>query len=175
MYECICVCACLCVVQVKKINEISAQISTLPPLDRSEGKHHSGKELWDWLKPRLRKMVELERKWGDVHKLYPTSSSTSIFEDKPIPKWIRDPDGAFATNWDILQVFMLLYVSFMVPFRMSMEIEVGTSDFGFWFDVLVDIYFITDLVLCFRTAFWTSSGVLELDLKAIKWNYLKGW
>ena len=159
---------------VKKINDLAKQ--KLPPLDRTnrpEG--FTGKELWRFLIPRLKQMVELEKRWGDIHALYPNASSSSIFEDKPIPPYIRDPDGAFATYWDLVQVIVLLYVSFSFPFTYAFDIITSPKDTLFWWDLFVDCYFYCDLALCFRTAYWTKSGILETDTRAIRNHYLQGW
>ena len=46
----------------------------------------------------------------------------------------------------------------------------------FWWDVLVDCYFITDVVLNFRLAYYDeASGRLETDRNKIRDHYLKGW
>jgi hypothetical protein len=34
---------------------------------------------------------------------------------------------------------------------------------GFWFDVCVDVYFLCDIFVNFRTAFYDSRGVLVID------------
>ena len=38
----------------------------------------TGRELWRWLRPRLRLMIEMTNAWGDVHKLY-ESRQDSLF------------------------------------------------------------------------------------------------
>ena len=54
--------------------------------------------------------------------------------------------GAFAAYWDVAQIFALVYVSILVPFRACMDIAVPVDSFAFWLEVIVDIYFIADLV-----------------------------
>ena len=39
----------------------------------------------------------------------------------------------------------------------------------------MDIYFYCDLFLCFRTAYYTPFGVLEINMATIRQKYLKGW
>jgi len=125
---------------VRKINELASVQSRLPGLDKADpGKAYTGVQLWDFLRPRLRNVVELQKLWGNLHNMYPTASATSIFEDKPIPHMIRDPDSEMATYWDLAQVLLLLYVSFTVPFRTSMDITINPDAAEFWIDVLVDI------------------------------------
>ena len=159
---------------VKKIDEISRINLKLGGFPEDSVGTRKGAELWDFLRPRLRLLVELEKRWGNIHRLYPTASASSVFEDKPLPDWIRNPDSPFSTKWDLAQVAALLYVSFIVPFRTSMDITTPVDTVAFWFDVVVDFYFIVDLVINFRTAFWDSRGTLEGDPRAIRKNYIGG-
>ena len=157
---------------VKKVNEISRinlRLGKLPT-DRQR----TGAEMWGFLKPRLFLLVEMSKRWGNIHALYPTAASSSIFEEKALPKGIRDPESEFSSQWDIAQVFCLLYVSYIVPMRASMEITTPVNTFAFWFDVIVDLYFIADLFLNFRTAFWDARGTLEGDIIAIRKHYIGG-
>ena len=98
-----------------------------------------------------------------------------MFEAQPIPKGIRDPDSAFSGYWDLTSIVLLLYVSYAVPARIgfSLDVEVGSGDF-FW-DLCVDIFFITDIFLQFKTAYWKHSGTLEVDKVLIRHTYLRGW
>ena len=83
------------------------------------------------------------------------SSPSSIFEHKPLPRGIRDPDSKFSLKWDYCQVVLLVYVSVLVPLRTCFSISNDdTASLSFWIDVLVDLFFIVDVVLNFRTAFW---------------------
>jgi hypothetical protein len=136
--------------------------------------HRSGKELWNWLKPRLRSLVMLQKQWGSVHDVY-GSKKGSMFEEQPIPKGIRDPDSTFSGWWDLGQIIFLLYISWAVPLRVGLSIDVANWSFWFFFELIVDVYFWIDLVLNFRTAYWAQNGTLEVDPREIKWHYLKSW
>ena len=92
-------------------------------------------ELWRFLRPRLRFIVELQREWGNIHQLYPTGSE-SLYEDIPLPPgdypmrarhsqkckenlsraWllcdgagIRDPDSLASGLWDLMGLVLLLW------------------------------------------------------------------
>ena len=145
---------------VKKINDLASSGSLVRP---SPDHQFSANELWSYLRPRLKQLVDLQDMWGNLHNLYPTASTSSIFEDKPIPPGVRDPDSEMAGYWDLAQVFFLLYVCVTVPFRTSMDISIEYTQTEFWIDVVVDVYFIIDLYYGFITAYWTQQGVLELD------------
>lgn len=89
--------------------------------------------------------------------------------------WFIHPEGQFRKTWDFIQSFLLVYVAVMVPLRMgfSMEAEVGSG--GWTVELIVDMYFIADIVFNFRTGVYDSDGVLIYDRPAIRRRYLKGW
>ena len=162
---------------VAKINDIADRnLMYAGKLQRpSQDFQFSARELWRYLRPRLWQLVELQKMWGSLHDLYPTASSSSLFETKPIPPGVRDPDSDMAGRWDLAQVGFLLYVCGTVPFRTSMGISIEWHQTAFWIDVVVDIYFIIDLIFGFKTAYWTGGGILEVDPRAIRNNYLRSW
>ena len=68
----------------------------------------------------------------------------------------------------------LLYVTALVPVRVAFAVDVELGGSAWWFDAAVDVYFITDLVLNFRTAIWLPNGTLEVEPKAIRAHYFRG-
>jgi CRP-like cAMP-binding protein/Ca2+-binding EF-hand superfamily protein len=134
-----------------------------------------GADLWDFLRPRLKMLVNMQAQWGDLRDIY-ESHATSFFALDPLPKWIRDPESKFSAIWDIAQLFLLFYVSFTVPYRVCFEIDVPFGSTWFWIDNFVDVYFIADLVMGFRTAFYDEVRHKREDQPwEIALHYLKGW
>lgn len=101
--------------------------------------HRSGKDLWSYLRPRLKFIVELQKEWGNVHELYP-SRGDSLFEEVPLPKGIRDPDSLASGMWDLFGLALLLCVSVLVPLRSCFEIEVDPYSGAWFFDLFTDVY-----------------------------------
>jgi hypothetical protein len=139
------------------------------------------KDLWDSLRPRLLSVVRMQRQWGPLHDIY-DSQQASRFDVTPLPRYVRDPDSNFSAVWDLTQVFLLLYVAITVPLRAGFTIEMITGDFaydiasfGFIFDMFVDLYFISDIVLNFMTAFYNKDGTREERYWPIAIHYMKGW
>ena len=133
-----------------------------------------GAELWNFLRPRLRLLVELQKKWGDVTEIY-DSHNKSYHEEVQLPKCIRDPHTKLAATWDLVQILFLCYISIFVPLRVCFDIDVPVGSLSFWIDSLVDVYFIVDLFLQFRTSFERDDGLMEDDARAIAEKYLKKW
>jgi hypothetical protein len=86
-----------------------------------------------------------------------------------------DPNGHFRRKWDMVQIMLLIYVAFSVPYRTGFSDGVVLWSSWFWFDLVVDLYFVSDLVVSFRTAFYNGAGELVVDPKDIRRNYLRSW
>ena len=145
-------------------------IQQLSSINRNSNR--TGKQLWDFLRPRLKLVVAAQEAWGDVHHMY--SKGTSNYIEVFVPPNLRDPDSCFSTVWDLLQVLMLVYVAATVPLRICFDDSVGIWTTAFFVDMVVDVYFIFDLVLNFRTAYW-SEGSLVIDTVEIRSSYMRGW
>jgi len=117
--------------------------------------------------------VQLQKQYGEVHDMY--GASTSQFEETHVPASIRHPDSLFSGIWDMLQLVMLLLVCFYVPLRVGFDISVELWSYEFWQDAVIDVYFIFDIIIQFRTAYWTRAGTLQVDTKKIRQNYFTGW
>ena len=129
---------------------------------------------WDSLGARLRTLVDMRRQWGNLHEMYETHVE-SMYELQPLPKWVRDPDSSFSAAWDLTSVALLLYVAITVPLRAGFEIDVELWTFAFFFDAFVDIFFIIDLIINFRTAFYDKDGMREERPWRMASHYLRGW
>lgn len=123
----------------------------LVPLDEQDAAHN-----WEALNQRILDRMNDEHKWMVQNK-------------------IIHPMGTFRKKWDLIQVVLLAYVAIAVPYRICFDHDAQTHEFMFWFDVMVDMYFIIDIFVSFRTAFNQPNGDLEFHPKAIARNYLKSW
>lgn len=61
------------------------------------------------------------------------------------------PHAKAKVRWDLMMAVMIFYSTLTVPFRIGFEETAGV--FGTVVDVVVDIGFVLDIVLSFRTAF----------------------
>ena len=68
------------------------------------------------------------------------------------------PLSNFRSNWDLLQAVLLMYIAIVLPYRLGFDDSVLLWSFWFFFDLAVDIYFMIDLFVNFRTAIITSDG-----------------
>eukprot|EP01050_Picozoa_sp_SAG11_P002219 SAG11_NODE_108_length_16386_cov_20.828329_13_plen_359_part_00 len=85
------------------------------------------------------------------------------------------PEAGFRSKWDIVQVFMLAYIGAAVPYRIGFSDPVVLWSSVFWVDLVMDLYFIVDLFLNFRTAIRTGDGELVFQPTAVAKIYLTSW
>jgi len=89
--------------------------------------------------------------------------------------WFIHPDGQFRKKWDMFQSMLLIYVALSVPYRLGLAVETVVLTGDWWWELFVDLYFDTDVVLNFRTGSYDSDGALIHDRKVIRDRYLRGW
>eukprot|EP01043_Picozoa_sp_COSAG02_P057714 COSAG02_NODE_7054_length_3206_cov_4.593343_2_plen_328_part_00 len=122
---------------------------------------------WAFLKPRLLSLMQMQSAWGKIADLY--GSADSVFKDMhSLPQGIRSPESHFTQVWDMVQLVCIIYIAVAVPWRLGFDITIPVVSVMFWWDVLVDSYFIVDVVLNFRLAYWTKDGTLETRRAAIR-------
>ncbi|XP_076220058.1 LOW QUALITY PROTEIN: voltage-gated inwardly rectifying potassium channel KCNH3-like [Aptenodytes patagonicus] len=128
----------------------------------------------------------LQKQRKSKHKL-----RKGVFGDKPsLPEYkvaaIRKPPlillhyGAFKAGWDGLILLATLYVAVTVPY--SVCVGTGTEE-GLpaargppsACDLCVEILFMLDIILNFRTTFVSKSGQVVLEPRAVARHYLAGW
>lgn len=85
------------------------------------------------------------------------------------------PNSSFRSRWDAIQAVFLSYIAFVVPYRIGFDNDASPDSFWFWFDLFIDIYFVVDVFLNFRTAFFTGDGEMEYRPKVVANTYLHGW
>ena len=73
----------------------------------------------------------------------------------------------------MVQMVLIIYISFSLPIRIGFSL---TSE-GFWYalDILMDLYFVADIFVNFRTAIVDEDFELETNKHELAMRYLKGW
>lgn len=72
-------------------------------------------------------------------------------------KWIVLPDSTFRKVWDAAQVVLLCYVAMVTPLRIGFDIEVELFGATWFWEVLVDIYFIADIFINCARPLWPAA------------------
>mmetsp|Transcript_34820 Transcript_34820/g.44907 ORF Transcript_34820/g.44907 Transcript_34820/m.44907 type:complete len:786 (+) Transcript_34820:112-2469(+) len=101
---------------------------------------------------------------------------------KTLNRFVILPNSAFRMCWDLNMLFFLAYVAILTPFQMAFlgdqEDIAHPEDWPGFFamDRLVDLVFLIDMVINFRSAWYEADGsVVTFDQKIAAKNYLRGW
>ena len=85
------------------------------------------------------------------------------------------PNSPWRTMWDVAMLPIFVQILIFVPYRLAFGIDVEPRDWDFWVDVGVDVYFLADLIINFRTAYYVGNGKLVTDSCKIAKEYLRSW
>lgn len=78
-------------------------------------------------------------------------------------------------SWDLLLMIFLIFTCFAVPYQLAFDTTSGNILTPYnSFDVMVDCFFMTDVIFNFITCFY-HEGQYVSDFRAIATNYLKTW
>lgn len=69
---------------------------------------------------------------------------------------------------------MTTYIAIMIPYNVAFRRNDRKRDLII-FDMVIELFFIMDIVVHFRTSFVDLSGRIIYDQKKIAIHYLKGW
>eukprot|EP01052_Picozoa_sp_SAG31_P004477 SAG31_NODE_186_length_20918_cov_26.890917_5_plen_530_part_00 len=118
--------------------------------------------------------------WHKTSKVWTGHDDLSIAEERELEAEYKfcflRPTSTTRQIWDGFQVPLLLYIFVAVPYRTAFNEELEPSQWMFWFEVLIDLYFLFDIVLNFRTAIMNeSNGLLIIEQCEIAKRYATTW
>lgn len=92
-------------------------------------------------------------------------------------KWfILLPKSRFRRIWEGLIVILLMYIMIAVPIRVGFDVSITSEHPIFYFDIVIDLIFLTDVILnCFSAYLCSETGDLIVDMKKILQRYLHTW
>lgn len=108
-------------------------------------------------------------------------------------RWVLLPTGNFRLGWDAASVILVLWIAALLPYRIAFgstsqigdayeltariwpdDVALPSVDFLAVFDFFIDLFFLTDIVLNFFTAY-NRDGDLVVSHGAIARQYIKTW
>lgn len=121
-----------------------------------------------------RKRLNLGADYTDINE----SKSWRAVKRKPAapqrrPCCVLRPQSPIRLGWDLVTLFLLLYIAIATPFQIGFSVD--ATGFVFYLEKLVDVFFITDLMLNFRTGYVSANGEEVLRPCQIAKHYLCGW
>lgn len=87
------------------------------------------------------------------------------------------PNGKRKERWDWFVLLLVVYTAISVPFSLSFYAftDWDVSKVGFIGDILVDICYIMDIFVSWRTTYYNREGVLVTDKKLARKKYIRTW
>ena len=83
------------------------------------------------------------------------------------------PDELRKERWDWLVILFVLYNAVEVPFDLCFSPDANT--FLTVFDYFVDVTFMIDIFIAFRTTYYDKKRQLVLDRELVRRKYLRAW
>ncbi|GFR43465.1 hypothetical protein Agub_g4548 [Astrephomene gubernaculifera] len=161
-------------------NEARLGSLTLPPIEGQNGMallSEKDYQYSDYYKPSREGHIEDELELvrledGHLMKAFQDEQAHATKNKKRLRVIL--PDSKFRKVWINIQLFVVLYIIWVTPVRAGFnKPAVG---FWFWLEGVIDIFFYTDLVLNFLTAYeHPVTGELITDHRKIAARYLKTW
>lgn len=93
---------------------------------------------------------------------------------------VLHPNGSFKTGWNLFMAALICFCAVAVPLEIgydaSLHRALGPNGWSAWisFNYFVDIVFVLDIVLSFRTGFLVDGHHLVSDWRLIAISYLRG-
>jgi len=89
--------------------------------------------------------------------------------------WMIYPESPYKGHWDLFITLILLISCFSTPYIIAFG-DVGSNDGRVKiFENVIDVLFLSDVIVIFNTAFYTENFDMIDNRKEIAYNYLKGW
>ena len=85
------------------------------------------------------------------------------------PLHVIHPSGLFRSRWNIIAVVFILYTSIELPMSLAFSTCNSINSASFWIGVIVDLFFIADLLINTTTGF-TDDGEIILSY-ALAWRH----
>lgn len=93
-----------------------------------------------------------------------------------------NPKKPFRMGWDMLILMpLLMYLLVSLPFRLCFQNEPDLGSGMFYFELMIEIIFIVDIGLNFRTGYYQSdhrgepTDDVEFDRHLVARNYVRSW
>jgi len=87
------------------------------------------------------------------------------------------PNGQKKVRWDWFMLGLVFYTGITVPFCLAFDpfTNIEVSPVGFAFDCIVDICYIIDIFVSWRTTYYDRDGILVMDKRKARSKYLRTW
>jgi hypothetical protein len=106
------------------------------------------------------------------HLKFVSAENSGVLERPENVRFLFSEDDMFKKVWTVLILFLVVFTSIVIPIQFGFPDGMADNP---GLDYTIDVLFITDLFICFRTAYVNDAGDEVFDTKMIAQNYLKNW
>ncbi|XP_061164070.1 potassium voltage-gated channel subfamily H member 8-like isoform X2 [Saccostrea echinata] len=118
------------------------------------------------------KLQQLNKLTGSISGKMPEYKVQEVKKSK----YVISHYGIFKIGWDWLILLCTFYTAIMVPYNAAFtDMENDNSKSSLYSDIVVEIMFIIDIALNFRTSFIDKSGHVVYDGRQIAKHYVTSW
>ena len=93
-------------------------------------------------------------------------------QEPVIPRGILHPFSTFRLLWDLLSIFLISFIAISLPYRLAFPVTDSLAQIVL--DFVIDVYFVVDIFVNFRTAYY-NDGDLICSQCAIARRYVQTW
>jgi hypothetical protein len=98
----------------------------------------------------------------------------TVLQEEQFPDFFLHPNSTFLTYWNAFLMMAVIYISIALPLRMGFTLNSSRGEDVL--DVLLDIFFLFDMVMNFRTGYIdANTKIVVVSPKQVAIKYLKGW
>ena len=112
----------------------------------------SSQELWTYVRALVLVIHAMHELWEKALLLYDEEYMEQWDASVKARCCFFNPNSPGRQVWDLIMLPFFFIIAIAVPYRIGFDIDVPVGSFGFWVDVLIDLYFATDIFVNFRTA-----------------------
>mmetsp|Transcript_34141 Transcript_34141/g.44068 ORF Transcript_34141/g.44068 Transcript_34141/m.44068 type:complete len:456 (+) Transcript_34141:104-1471(+) len=172
------------------LNTVTGDVVFEPPVPPPETEVHPAKLKGNSGKDLLKEMIhdtELERgkshtdiAVGNVADIPVKSIKSAILDKFHSPhqkhRFMWDPQTPARISWDFFIIIpLLVYLSVVMPFKMCFNFDSKPMSIMFLWELMIDIIFMCDIILNFRTGYLDEHDVTIMDPGKVAWNYTTSW
>jgi hypothetical protein len=88
-------------------------------------------------------------------------------------RWVLSPHSARKMRWDFFLGSLIIYSVVIIPYRFGFNVEINLA--AIVTDIVVDIFFLLDMIANFRCCIVDAEGITNTDPGDIWRHYLSGW
>ena len=108
-----------------------------------------------------------------AHILFKQDSAKA--DKKKVGLCIVRAQSQFRIGWDIFLLVLLCYIALVTPVRIGFVLHPDYFSPEWWWEVCIDVFFFIDLLLNFRTTYYTIEGKEVVTGSRIATHYVKTW